>query len=214
MRSTVVVVVLLAILAGACGDDGDDGAVAVDDPTDTPVPTAVPSATVTPTPSVTATTGPDGLPPIADSEFVANAEPDTEEPAGGQAGWLDDIDFSVHDDFDRVVLHLSESPDSGAAPGWDARWVEAYVPIGEEDPPVPSGDALLQVTLRSVSLPFDDLDLAFPTGRFPGPGDAVLDLVNTGWFEGQQDILIGAPAEGPFRVYSDHPQRVIIEVGR
>ena len=212
MMRLLVVLVGMSLFLVAC--DSSTGSEA---PSPTPAVTPsssaagippAPPAGPAPTPAVAV------LPPIADTEFVANANPDTEEPAGGQAGWLADLDFSTHDAFDRVVLRFSPPVDDGATVGWDARWVDAYVPVGEEDPPALAGGAVLQVTLRAVSLPFDDLDRAFPVGRFPGPGEAILDLANVGWFEGQHDLVIGAPSRRPFRVYADHPQRVIVEVAR
>lgn len=222
----VTVGVTLALLLAAC-NGGDDPVVtapttvAVDD-------TATPQAAATKSPSPTLATptdpatdpgglatdapDPDGLPPIQQPTSTPNAAPDTEEPTGsGQAGWVSDVRVSTVEGYDRIVIVLAEPEIDGVA-GWTAEYVEEYVPIGEDVHPDPPGDGTLQLTLRNVALPFDDLGAAFPTGVIPGPGSAITQVDVVGWFEGQQDFVIGTATEGPFRVYSDHPRRIVVEV--
>jgi hypothetical protein len=124
---------------------------------------------------------------------------------------VSDVRISTVDGYDRIVIVLAEPEIDGVA-GWTAEYVEEYVPIGEDVHPDPPGDGTLQLTLRNVALPFDDLGAAFPTGVIPGPGSAITQVDVVGWFEGQQDFVIGTATEGPFRVWSDHPRRIVVEV--
>lgn len=219
-RAAVGVALFLAL--AAC--NGDDPVVDAPPPTAVEVPTV--DATKSPSPSLSTPTedavvapdpgdlptDPDGLPPIQQPTSTPNAEPDTEEPTGsGQAGWVSDVRVSTVEGYDRIVILLSEPEIDGVA-GWTAEYVEEYVPIGEDVHPDPPGDGTLQLTLRNVALPFDDLGAAFPTGVIPGPGSAITQVDVVGWFEGQQDLVIGTATEGPFRVYSDHPRRIVVEV--
>ena len=121
-------------------------------------------------------------------------------------------DYLAHSNGNDALADWASRPDRTAEAAWRRGYVEEYVPIGEDVHPDPPGDGTLQLTLRNVALPFDDLGAAFPTGVIPGPGSAITQVDVVGWFEGQQDFAIGTATEGPFRVYSDHPRRIVVEV--
>jgi hypothetical protein len=200
----------LALGLAACG-----GGPTADESTPPPT-TASPSPTDTasPSPSPKPTTPPgdtsdDGVenPP----PFPANAEPDTGEAAVGAVGTLRDIRLGAHEGFDRVVFEFT----GPATPSWNVRYVDEATQDASGMPVDVDGDAILEVTLFSVSAPEEGEE------SYEGPDvvrvdatEQVKEVVYSSLFEGYLQAFIGVDdGEQPFRAYAmEDPARIVVEV--
>jgi hypothetical protein len=204
----VAVPVLAAVLAGAvvlagCGGADPDASPTSDSSTSTA------TGTSSSAPADGGDTGADGAtdaPP-----FPATTDPDTASPSGDSLVTVTDIRIGRHDGFDRVVFEV----DGTGAPGWDVRYVDDPASQGSGDPVAVEGEAVLQVTLTGIGLPYD-------TGvdEWTGPDplavpetETVTEVVWDASFEGQSVAFVGTTAQTPFRVYLlESPARVVVEV--
>lgn len=125
-------------------------------------------------------------------------------------GVLYDVRYGRHETFDRVVFDFRE-----ARPGYRAEYVTP--PIVQDGSGLPvhvSGDGFLQVRLN-VAVAHDEA--GHPT--YVGPREILLDLPSlleieqTGDFEGYVTWVIGLPGELPFRVWElSDPYRIAIDI--
>jgi len=111
--------------------------------------------------------------------------------------------FNGHDGFSRLVVDLSGS----GVPEWTVGYSEATGPGG--GPVDIAGDAFLRVSLRTGTAPSGQ-----STSRVrvsPGP---VVEAMTTGFFEGQEEVLIGVRGgEQPFRAFAlTDPGRIVVDV--
>jgi hypothetical protein len=140
-------------------------------------------------------------------------DPGTAPPTLGLTG----VDVAVQDDFDRVTFTL-EGDERFA--GWRVQYVDEARAVGTGDLIDVEGDAIIRVILTGMALPpdlpddiedrvMDVLDEA----TFVLGGDAIVEVVLDGPFEGQQQVFIGTTGQLPFTVERlDDPQRVYVDV--
>jgi hypothetical protein len=127
---------------------------------------------------------------------------------GGALG-LTDVDVAARAGFDRATFTLGAG--EGTA-GWRVRYVDQALRLGSGAPVDVAGDAVLQVLIEGVALP-PALDEELWDGeRVVFGGDAIVEVVDDGVFEGQHQLFIGttglhdfdvARLGGPERVYVD-----------
>lgn len=127
---------------------------------------------------------------------------------------LTDVDVAARDGFDRVTFTLEG--DDGEA-GWRMRYVDEARQDGSGNPVEVDGDAVLEVRLEGLALPFDLPDdveeRLWDQGRVSLDGDAIVEIVDAGVFEGQQQLFIGTRGLLAFEVARlDDPQRVYVDV--
>ena len=126
--------------------------------------------------------------------------------AQGTATTYELIDVAVgqQNGAERVTFTLDG--DEGTA-GWRMAYVDAATQDGSGMQLDVAGDAIIEVVLTGTAPP--DLDLEFATGF---GGDAIVEIVDGGWFEGRHQLFIGttglfdldaAQLDGPRRVYLD-----------
>ena len=143
--------------------------------------------------------------------FRADTRPDAQEASSDSFATVSQIRIGRQDGFDRVVFEVG----GRGTPGWDVRYVDVAASQGSGDPVAVEGEAILQVTLSGMGLPYD-------TGvdEWSGPDplsvagtETVTELVFDATFEGTTVAFIGTRAEAPFRAYSlSDPTRVVVEV--
>jgi hypothetical protein len=124
-----------------------------------------------------------------------------------------DVRVASHQGFDRVVFEIGGD---GRA-GWGVLYQEQALTQGKGDEVELEGDAVLEVALRNIAMPFDapeDVEAYDGPERIPGPADgAILEIVEDTIFEGQQVFFVGLDEERPFRIARlDDPQRIVIDV--
>lgn len=88
---------------------------------------------------------------------------------------------------------------------------------GSGDPVDVDGDAVIEVRLEGLGTPFDPSDgvaeQLWEQGRVSLDGDAIVEIVDGGVFEGQQQLFIGTRGLLAFEVARlDDPQRVCVDV--
>jgi hypothetical protein len=120
---------------------------------------------------------------------------------------LTDTDAGEHDDFDRAAFTV-EGDDGNA--GWRIRYVDDAVQHGSGHSIDVEGDAVLEITLKGMSPPADaeeDLDVHLD-------GDRIVEIVDSGWYEGYHQIFVGTTDElrfGADRLFDDE-QVVYLDV--
>jgi hypothetical protein len=124
-----------------------------------------------------------------------------------------DVRVASHDGFDRVVFEIGGE---GRA-GWGVQYQDEARTQGKGEEVDLAGDAVLEVGLRNIAMPFDapdDVDAYDGPERIDGPaGGAILEIVEDTIFEGQHVFFVGLDTERPFRIARlDDPQRVVIDV--
>lgn len=193
-----------ALLAGAgCGDD-DDG------------------ATATATEGPTVTQGAESPSPSPEGSPTATAEP-TEEPFSGARGTVQradplappvatqtDLRYAAHTDYDRVVFDFTDN-----RPGYVIEYVDPPILAdGSGNEVEIDGAAFIQVRF-STAQAHDDAGNATVAELEIMPGLAsVLEIQQTGDFEGYVTWVIGLPEELDFRVLDlEDPTRVAVDIG-
>jgi hypothetical protein len=123
-----------------------------------------------------------------------------------------DVRVASHDGFDRVVFEIGGEGQAG----WGVLYQDQALTQGKGDEVDVEGDAVLEVAVRNIAMPFDapeDVEAYEGPERIEGPGDAILEIVEDTIFEGQYVFFLGVDTERPFRVARlDDPQRVVIDV--
>ncbi len=133
--------------------------------------------------------------------------------AGTMSG-LVDVDTQQRAGNDAVTLVLGG--DDGRA-GWRVRYVHGAFEDGSGAPVEVAGDAVLEVRIEGMAMPFDlppDVrDALWDEQRLVVDGPAVVEVVDSGVFEGEHQLFIGTRGLLPFEVASlDDPARILIEV--
>jgi hypothetical protein len=124
-----------------------------------------------------------------------------------------DVRVASHTGFDRVVFEIG----GDGRVGWGVLYQDQALTQGRGDEVELEGDAVLEVALRNIAMPFDapdDVEAHDGPERIPGPqGGAILEIVEDTIFEGQHVFFVGVDEERPFRIARlDDPQRVVIDV--
>jgi hypothetical protein len=176
-------------------DPGDDAADDVDEP-DT-------------TEEADDTDDTDDVAPLDVEATTGQQEEDGEPPMVS----VTDVRVAHHGDFDRVVFEIGGD---GRA-GWGVLYQDEARSQGKGDEVDVAGDAVLEVAVRNVAMPFDapeDVEAYDGPERIDGPGDGVLrEVVEDTIFEGQHVFFLGLDAEVPYRIQRlDDPQRVVIDL--
>jgi hypothetical protein len=150
-----------------------------------------------------------GAPPLDDEASTDDREEDGAAPMVS----VTDVRVASHDGFDRVVFEIGGD---GRA-GWGVLYQDEARTQGKGEEVDLAGDAVLQVGLRNIAMPFDapeDVDAYDGPERIDGPaGGVILEIVEDTIFEGQHVFFVGLDSERPFRIARlDDPQRVVIDV--
>lgn len=121
---------------------------------------------------------------------------------------LADVGTAAHDGADRVTFTLDG--DDGLA-GWRVRYVDDAIEHGRGHRVDVAGDAILEVTLTGMAYP--PTGAPWDGGRITVDGPGVVEVVDLGVYEGQQQLFIGTTGRHPFSV-ARHlgPQEVVIDV--
>jgi hypothetical protein len=147
----------------------------------------------------------------APSSVVADTQPDTQTASDDARLTVRAVRVARQDGFDRVVLELGGT----GTPGWDVRWVDAATDQAKGDPVPVSGGAVLQVSVTGAGYPYDTGVAEVPS-RVPVRGAGtrdVTEVVPMGTFEGTTQVVVGAAARTPFRVYAlTSPTRIVLDV--
>ena len=143
--------------------------------------------------------------------FPADTSRDTATASADARLNLTDLDFGVHQGYDRIVLGL----EGQGTPGWSVEYVDTPRAQGSGFAVEVEGEAYLQVNLTGMIYP------TAPDGqRYEGPeqinperGGIVQEVEIGGVFEGHRQAFVGLSSKQPFRVFSlDDPTRVVIDV--
>lgn len=201
-RILFAAVVLISAMFLACGDDDDD-----DEPTASPSPTST-VATQSAEPSATG----QGTPTATEAPFEgARDRVEKDVPVVPPVAVQVDIRYAEHSDFDRVVFDFEEN-----MPGYVIEYVEPPILAdGSGNEVEIGGDAFLQIRFLAAQA-HDEAGNSTIDQREIIPGlDSILELENTGDFEGQVTWVFGLPEELDFRVIElTDPTRVVVDVGR
>lgn len=127
---------------------------------------------------------------------------------GGGLG-LTDVNVAAQAGFDRATFTLGAG--EGTA-GWRVQYVDEALQLGSGAPIAVAGDAVLRVLIEGVGWPPELGEDLWDGGRVLFDGDAIVEVVDDGVFEGQHQLFIGttglhdfdvARLPGPERVYVD-----------
>jgi len=123
---------------------------------------------------------------------------------------LTDVEFGVQEVAERVTFTLEGDE---RRPGWRIQYVDEAIAHGSGKEIDVEGDAILQVVLTGMALPPElDEDL-WDEEVLVTDGDAIVEVVDVGVFEGQQLLFIGTTDVHPFGAARlDDPHRVYIDV--
>lgn len=208
VRTTAALLTGVALALAGCGDAPDP---AVPDPVDDP---AVPAPDSSPDPEP----DPGETDPAPDPDTVEPLTVDrgldvSTDEGGGSLLTVTDVRIGSHAGFDRVVFEIA-----GQGPaGWHVAYVDQPATPGQGAAVDIGGEAFLGIFIRGVAMPPDAPDHDRWDGeRLTGPaGAGVVELVDTGIFEGQQDFYVGVREKAPFGVVRlDDPQRIVVEIER
>lgn len=171
-------------------------------------PSAVTAATVQQAEHAAETGSGDGG---TEEPFPADTSRDTGTASDDARLNLTDLDFGVHDGYDRVVLGL----EGQGSPGWSVRYVETPRAQGSGNPVEVEGDAYLNVNITGVIYPNepDGQPYEGPEQINPESSGVVQEVEVGGNFEGYRQAFIGLGSRQPFRVFAlDNPTRIVIDV--
>jgi hypothetical protein len=143
--------------------------------------------------------------------FNANTDPDTQEQSSDSFATVTDIRIGRQDGFDRVVFEIG----GRGTPGWNVRYVDEAASQGSGESLDVEGDAILQVTLQGMGLPFETgaEEWSGPDPLSSDDTETVTEEVFDGTFEGTTVAFVGLTGEKPFRVYSlTDPTRIVLDV--
>jgi hypothetical protein len=219
-RRPLAALAAAALLLAACGADDDPGAApdaGVEDEADAEEDADLDAAPGDDDPEVTAGEVEEpgdeaespGAPPLDDEAGTHDREVDGAAPMVS----VTDVRVASHDGFDRVVFEIGGE---GRA-GWGVRYQEEARTQGKGEEVDLAGDAVLEVGLRNIAMPFDapeDVDAYDGPERIDGPaGGAILEIVEDTIFEGQHVFFVALDTERAFRLARlDEPQRVVLDV--
>jgi hypothetical protein len=122
-----------------------------------------------------------------------------------------DVRVASHDGFDRVTFDIVGD---GLA-GYRVFYGEDDPVFGQGGPPtVLPGDATLWVILTNIQFPPEAPPGVEPFGgEVPGPEGGVVTKIISGWFEGEQETIVGVVGELPFRVQRlEDPQQIVVDI--
>lgn len=192
-----IIGVAVVLLGGTDSDTATPVAAESSEPAPSEPPSAGPSEPSEPSEPTepTAPTAPTEPP------FPANTEPDTEDPAG--MGTITSLHISPEPGFDEIAFVVD-----GPGVGWLVEYVEEPRRQGSGDPVDIQGDTVLKVVLRPLEQPQDT------AGRIPlTETAAMVELVDGGWFEGQQEFFVGLEGpQRPFRMIPDDDGGALLQV--
>ncbi len=137
--------------------------------------------------------------------------PTAYDPGGlGATLGVTDVEFEQIELHERVTFTL-EGDDAQA--GWRVEYVDAAFTDGKGEEVDVEGGAILRVILTGIGFPDDvDADL-WEDSPLVTDGALVLEVVDTGMFEGQQTLFIGVTDLRHFTVERlEDPQRIAIDV--
>jgi hypothetical protein len=188
---TLIIALLAALTAVAfiaCGDDDDED---ITTPTPTAAPTGQPSAS--PSPTIAAETP-------SPEPFEGGRDPvEREDPQVPPVALLMSVVTEAHDGFDSIIFTFSDN-----MPGYRIEYVEPPIVADPSDMEVEiDGEAFLRVRFTS-SQAHDEAGNPTMDERefFPGL-DSIVELEQTGDFEGYVTWVAGLSAEADFRVIDD-----------
>jgi hypothetical protein len=176
------------------------------EPTATPT-TSSPAPTVTESVTATETTTPTESPSLEGFGTDPVTENDFPE-LGDNIGYGTAVRVGHHDGYDRVTFEFSGS----GTPSFQVLYTDDPKSQGSGDPVQVAGDAVLQVTVTSVSVP----DGSAPSPTTPGTDGTVFAQVDGIWggFEGYGETFLGIDGgERPFKVQVlQDPMRLVVDV--
>ncbi len=118
---------------------------------------------------------------------------------------LTQIDWGRHEAFERVTFTLEG--DEGTA-GWRIRYVDAAIQEGSGHQLEVEGEAIIEVVLTGTAPPDTSIDFDASFG-----GDAVVEVIDGGWFEGRHQLFVGTTGLHEFGASQlDDPRRVYLDV--
>lgn len=120
---------------------------------------------------------------------------------------LTEIDWGRHDvdGFERVTFTVVG--DDGTA-GWRIRYVDAAIQDGSGHELEVEGDAIIEVVLTGTAPPDTSLEHDASFG-----GEAIVGVVDGGWFEGRHQLFVGTTGHHDFEVAQlADPRRVYLDV--
>jgi hypothetical protein len=127
---------------------------------------------------------------------------------------LIDVDLGVQDGADRVVFTVAGDD---RLVGWRVQYVDEARAQGSGQLVSVQGDAVLQVILTGMALPPDlpqsIQDQLWDADSVTFSGAGIVEVVDLGVYEGQQQLFVGTSGRLPFTVERlQDPQRVYIDV--
>src|SRR3954466_2055145 len=143
--------------------------------------------------------------------FNANTEPDAQTQSDDAFATVTDIRIGRQDGFDRVVFEIG----GRGTPGWNVRYVDEAAAQGSGEPIDVKGDAILQVTLQGMGLPFETgaEEWSGPDPLSSDDTKNVTEEVFDGTFEGTTVAFVGLSGKKSFRAYSlSDPTRIVLDV--
>lgn len=193
---------LVLVAAVGCGDDDDDGGTA--------------TATASPTPSESAgtpsaaPTATDGATPTEEPFSGARDPVEKSDPMAPPVALQTDVRYAAHSDYDRVVFDFTDN-----APGYVIMYVDPPILAdGSGNEVEVEGAAFLQVRF-STAQAHDDAGNSTVAEMEIMPGlDSIVEIQQTGDFEGYVTWVLGLPEELDFRVIDlEDPTRVAVDIG-
>ena len=207
----VLATILVAFAFTACGDDDDDDPNATE-PAGTATAAATEAVDETPSggdgeptePAETATATEEPGVPFEGSTDRAEQQPDPE----ALPALVTDARMGENEGFDRFVLEF----ESEALPGYRIEYVNQAAFCGSGKLVSLPGTAILTVTVTPASAHSEEGE-ALTEQEIPGPGDLMLEAIQTCDFEGIVAWAISVDGRLPFRVLTlEDPLRIAIDV--
>jgi hypothetical protein len=143
--------------------------------------------------------------------FNANTDPDAQQQSEDSFATVTNIRLGRQDGFDRVVFEIGGK----GTPGWNVFYTDEAAAQGSGEPIDVSGDAILQVTMQGMGLPFETgaEEWSGPDPLKSGDTKNVTEVAWDGTFEGTTVAFVGLTGKKAFRVYSlANPTRIVLDV--
>lgn len=121
---------------------------------------------------------------------------------------LVEIRSAVHRDYDRIVLEF-QGP---GRPGWSADFTDRPVADGSGFAIEIAGDTALSVHVSGLVMP-SGTEAKVPPDLWDPQLKQVREIQLGGWFEGQQQLVLGLPHRCGYRIFTlPEPSRLVIDI--
>lgn len=146
-------------------------------------------------------------------EPMAGSQPLDVLPSTGSHFQVQEMRSGAHRDFDRVVIELAGE----GQPGWLIRLTEDPAQSGSGFPIEYEGEQAMVVTVRGVEAPITPEGEVLPPVEHPDKDPdtkVVLSTQDEGWFEGQQNFILGLNKRNPGLKVNllTGPTRIVVDI--